>query len=151
MATVPARGKPPTAKSSKAATKKALAPKGKAGPPKPSRPQQAQRGLQGATRRPPTPGLPPPAPTPPVPPPSQPLGVPGLGMGHMSNANNPKGVGAGANWIAGAIKKPGALHEDLGVPQGQKIPAKKVNAAAKGGGKTAQRARLAKTLKGFNK
>ena len=74
------------------------------------------------------------------------------GAGHMSNANNPLGQGVGAgqgNWIAGAIKKPGALHKDLGVPEGKKIPSKKLNAAAKGSGKTAQRARLAKTLKKF--
>lgn len=35
-----------------------------------------------------------------------------------------------ANWIAGAIKHPGALHRELGVPEGQKIPAKKMAAAA---------------------
>jgi len=51
------------------------------------------------------------------------------------------------NWIAGAIKKPGALHKDLGVPAGQKIPAKKLAAAADKGGKIGQRARLAETLK----
>lgn len=51
------------------------------------------------------------------------------------------------NWIAGAIKKPGALHKDLGVPAGQKIPAKKLAAAADKGGKVGQRARLAQTLK----
>lgn len=52
------------------------------------------------------------------------------------------------NFIAGAIKKPGQLHRDLGVPQGKKIPAKKLNEAASGkdGPKVAQRARLAKTL-----
>jgi hypothetical protein len=55
------------------------------------------------------------------------------------------------NWIAGAIKKPGALHEDLGVPKGKKIPAKKLEAAASKGGKVGQRARLAETLKGFKK
>lgn len=53
------------------------------------------------------------------------------------------------NWIAGAIKRPGKLHRDLGVPQGEKIPPAKIEAAAKGSGKVAQRARLAKTLKGF--
>jgi hypothetical protein len=50
-------------------------------------------------------------------------------------------------WISSAIKKPGQLHKDLGVPQGQKIPASKLAAAAKKGGKVGQRARLAKTLK----
>ena len=34
-----------------------------------------------------------------------------------------------ANWIAGAIKHPGALHRALGVPEGQKIPAAKMAAA----------------------
>jgi hypothetical protein len=52
-------------------------------------------------------------------------------------------------WIAGAIKKKGALHKQLGVPQGQKIPAGKLAKASKAGGKLGQRARLAKTLKGF--
>lgn len=51
------------------------------------------------------------------------------------------------NWIAGAIKHPGALHKELGVKQGTKIPAKKLTAAAKKGGKEGQRARLAETLK----
>jgi hypothetical protein len=51
------------------------------------------------------------------------------------------------NWIAGAIKKPGALHKQLGVPKDKPIPASKLNAAAKKGGKVGQRARLAKTLK----
>jgi hypothetical protein len=53
------------------------------------------------------------------------------------------------NWIAGAIKKPGALREELHVKKGEKIPAKKLNAAAKKPGKLGQRARLAKTLKNF--
>lgn len=59
--------------------------------------------------------------------------------------------GGKSNWISGAIKKPGALHEQLGVPQGQKIPAKKLSKAAKAPGKLGQRARLAQTLKGFKK
>jgi hypothetical protein len=50
-------------------------------------------------------------------------------------------------WIAGAIKRPGQLHRDLGVPQGEKIPAEQLEAAAKRGGKVGQRARLAQTLK----
>ena len=55
------------------------------------------------------------------------------------------------NWIAGAIGKPGALHEDLGVPKGKKIPEKKLEAAAKKPGVVGKRARLAETLKGFKK
>ncbi len=54
-------------------------------------------------------------------------------------------------WIAGAIKHPGALHKQMGVPEGQKIPPKKLAAAAEKGGKLGQRARLAETLKGFHK
>ena len=53
------------------------------------------------------------------------------------------------NWIAGAIKKPGALRASLGVKAGEKIPAKKLDVAAKKPGKMGQRARLAKTLKGL--
>jgi hypothetical protein len=55
------------------------------------------------------------------------------------------------NWIAGAIKKPGALRKELGVKKGEKIPAKKLAAAAKKPGKEGQRARLAETLRGFKK
>lgn len=53
------------------------------------------------------------------------------------------------NWIAGAIKKPNALRESLGVKEGEKIPAKKLAAAAKKPGKMGQRARLAQTLRGM--
>lgn len=53
-------------------------------------------------------------------------------------------------WIQGAIKHPGALHKELGVPQGKKIPAGKLAAAAKKGGKVGARARLAETLKGMH-
>lgn len=55
------------------------------------------------------------------------------------------------NWISGAIKKPGALHKELGVPKGKPIPAAKLDKAAKSGGKLGQRARLAETLKKMNK
>jgi len=54
-------------------------------------------------------------------------------------------------WIQGAIKKPGALHKELGVPEGKKIPEKKLEAAEKKPGKLGQRARLAETLKGMKK
>jgi hypothetical protein len=52
-----------------------------------------------------------------------------------------------AKWIQGAIKHPGALHKELGVPEGKKIPLKKIRAAASKGGKEGQRARLAITLR----
>lgn len=50
-------------------------------------------------------------------------------------------------FIQKAIKKPGALHKALKVPEDKKIPAKKLDAAAKKPGKMGQRARLAETLK----
>lgn len=50
------------------------------------------------------------------------------------------------NWISGAIKKPGALHKELDVPKGKKIPEEKLEAAAKKPGKEGKRARLAETL-----
>jgi hypothetical protein len=53
--------------------------------------------------------------------------------------------------IKKAIRRPGQLHKDLGVPQGKKIPEKKLEAAAKRGGKVGMRARFAEKLKGFNK
>lgn len=61
-------------------------------------------------------------------------------------------MSAKKNWIAGAIKHPGALHKDLGVPSGKPIPAAKLEKATKSDNPTvARRANLAKTLKGFNK
>ena len=54
-------------------------------------------------------------------------------------------------WIQKAIRHPGKLHRALGVPQGKKIPAKKLASAAKKPGKLGQRARLAETLKGMKK
>jgi hypothetical protein len=55
------------------------------------------------------------------------------------------------NWIQGAIKKPGALHRELGIPQGEKIPKSTLDAAAEKGGKLGQRARLAETLEKMHK
>lgn len=57
----------------------------------------------------------------------------------------------GKKWIAGAIKKPGALRKSLGVKKGETIPAEKLDAAAEKGGKLGQRARLAQTLKKLGK
>lgn len=59
---------------------------------------------------------------------------------------NPKSKKA-KNWIKGTIKKPGALHKALGVPLGEKIPAKKLAKAAKSGSPLMKkRVALAKTL-----
>jgi len=65
-------------------------------------------------------------------------------------------------WIQKAIKHPGALKKELGVPENEKIPAAKLNAVIKDLSKkadqgelgkkelkTLQRANLAKTLKSF--
>ena len=53
---------------------------------------------------------------------------------------------ANKNWIKNAVGKPGALHRDLGVPKGTKIPQAKLKAAAAKGGVAGKRARLAQTL-----
>ena len=58
---------------------------------------------------------------------------------------------AKTNWIQGAIKHKGALHKELGIPQGQKIPQSKLNSAEKKGGIEGKRAHLAETLKGLRK
>lgn len=55
------------------------------------------------------------------------------------------------NWIKGAIKKPGALHKELHIKEGKKIPEKTLQKAAKKKGKLGKRARLAETLEGFHK
>lgn len=55
------------------------------------------------------------------------------------------------HWIAKMHMKKGALHKELGVPEGQKIPEKKLEMAEKKGGKEGKRARLARTLMSFKK
>jgi len=55
------------------------------------------------------------------------------------------------HWIQDAIKQPGALKKQLGISKFKPIPANILNKAAKKGGKLGQRARLAKTLKSFNR
>lgn len=52
-----------------------------------------------------------------------------------------------SQWIQGAIKHPGALHKEMGVPEDKPIPDHKLQEAAKAKGKLGQRARLAMTLK----
>lgn len=56
------------------------------------------------------------------------------------------------NWIAGAIKKPGALHSALKVPEGKKIPEAKIKKAEHSKSPLLRkRANLAETLKGMKK
>lgn len=52
-------------------------------------------------------------------------------------------------WIQKAVSKhPGKLHRELGVPAGEKIPAKKLNKAVHSSNPTLRKeANLAKTLK----
>lgn len=54
-------------------------------------------------------------------------------------------------WIQGAIKHPGALHKELKVPKGKKIPKEKLEKAAKHKGVEGKRARLAITLSKMRK
>ncbi len=54
-------------------------------------------------------------------------------------------------FIQKAIKRPGALHRALGVPQGEKIPDSKIRAAEKKPGRVGREARFAEELKGFKK
>lgn len=51
------------------------------------------------------------------------------------------------HWIQAMHMKKGALHKELDVPEGKKIPASKLNTAASKGGLEGKRARLAKVLK----
>ena len=55
------------------------------------------------------------------------------------------------NWIQGAIKKPGALRQSMGIPKGKTIPKGRLKTAATKPGKLGQRARLAMTLGRMNK
>lgn len=56
------------------------------------------------------------------------------------------------NWIKEATKNKGGLHRSLGVPAGEKIPAKKLEKATHSSNpKVRKQAQLAKTLKGFKK
>lgn len=56
------------------------------------------------------------------------------------------------NWIQNAIGKPGSLHKELGVPEGTKIPGKKMAQALKSRNPLEKkRAILARTLSKFHK
>jgi len=73
-------------------------------------------------------------------------------MERIAGGDKGEGLKDGGNWIAGAINHPGALHRELHVPQGEKIPEKKLAKASRSENPTLRkRAALAKTLKGFNK
>ena len=111
------------------------------------------RGDTGGLTRPISPG--PAAPMGPLPPGGfgaapkiNPLRKP-FGRGQQGiGTSGPSYDGEKKNWIKGAIKHPGALHRELGVPEGKKIPAGKLAAASHSENPTLRRrANLAKTLK----
>ena len=66
------------------------------------------------------------------------------GMGKMTPAKAPKG-----SWVKKAAKRPAKLKSAGSAAGEDMIPATKLAKAAKAPGKMGQRARLAKTLKGF--
>lgn len=54
------------------------------------------------------------------------------------------------HWMQSAVSHPGALHENLGVPQGQPIPAKKLEKAEHSSNPTIKKeATLAETFKKY--
>jgi len=54
-------------------------------------------------------------------------------------------------WIQKAKIKKGVLHKEMGIPEGEKIPKKKLVAAAKKPGIEGKRARLAQTFSKMKK
>jgi len=69
-----------------------------------------------------------------------------------TNPKRPKVRAASGKWIQDAIRKPGALHRERGVPMGQKIPrAKIVKATHAKSPLERKRANLALPLEGFRK
>lgn len=109
-----------------------------AAPPDMAPPQGPPMPMPG----PPMPGSPPPDMGPPQ----------GLKRGGAVNSCGGKMGKAKGGWIQGAIKHPGALHKALGVPQGTKIPAKKLAKAEHSSDPLMRkRAQLAENLKGLHK
>lgn len=54
-------------------------------------------------------------------------------------------------WIQGAVKRPGALHEALNVPQGQKIPPEKLKIKPGDSPRLKRQKNLARTLSKLRK
>lgn len=70
----------------------------------------------------------------------------------MKKGMKDKCMKGGGHWIAGAVKHKGALHEALGVPEGKKIPEKKIEKAEHSKDmKIRKMANLAETLKGLRR
>lgn len=53
------------------------------------------------------------------------------------------------HWIHKAIKRPGALHRDLGIPIGHRIPDNVLRQATRLPGKVGERARMALRLRTY--
>lgn len=68
-----------------------------------------------------------------------------------TNPNRAMSKAMAKKWIQGMHLKKGALHRQLGVPSGQKIPAKTLAVAAQKGGVIGRRARLAETFRHMKK
>ncbi len=86
-----------------------------------------------------------------------PPGIPGADPNKLEQMVQPQQQVAaswrviGKDWIDHAIKHPGALHEELHVPEGQKIPEDKLEEAEHSDNKKErERADLAETLKGMH-
>ena len=72
--------------------------------------------------------------------------------GLLARSAGLKDGGKADHWIAGAVKHPGALHKELHVPEGKKIPEKKLKKAEHSKNPVeAKRAHLAETLKDMRK
>lgn len=79
-----------------------------------------------------------------------------LGIGYVivagkqkpSHVVMPERVGGGdARWIQSAIRHPGALRRQLGIPEGRRIPMRTLAEAARDPGLLGKRARLALRLR----
>ena len=71
-----------------------------------------------------------------------------MSVDHLGNYSHQ----GGDDWIKGATKNKGGLHRSLGIPEGQKIPESKIEAATHSSNpKIKKQADLAETLKGMKR
>ena len=74
-----------------------------------------------------------------------------MGFTIREGSSGDQGAGKPKKWIGGMHLKKGALHKQMGVPEGEKIPVAKLKAAAAKGGTLGKRARLAMAFRGMKK
>ena len=82
------------------------------------------------------------------------MGLKAAGVAPFTNLGRKGGGGVQRHWIQDAVpeKNKGLLHEKLHVPQGEKIPAAKLEKAAHSSNSTLQHeAQFAKNMKGLKK